>query len=294
MDLSNLILQSLTGLAFGLVLFLVASGLSLIFGVMRIVNFAHGALYMIGAYLAFTITDRLADTTGKFLIAMLVAPLIVAALGMAIEFLLLRRIYGREPLDQLLLTFALVFITADLARMVWGAGFRSVKAPGIVDGSVNLLDRSFPQYYFLVWAVAAAIAVGLWAFLYRTRAGLILRAMVQDREMTSALGVNTARVYTSMFALGAWLAGLGGVLVSPIRAVSLDLPTESIIQAFIIVVIGGLGSVFGALVGAVLLGQMNAFGILIAPRFAIVFPFILMAVVLIVRPYGLFGQRELE
>jgi branched-subunit amino acid ABC-type transport system permease component len=292
--MANLISQSLTGLAFGLVLFLVASGLSLIFGVMRIVNFAHGALYMFGAYLTFEVTTRLADTPGKFFLAMLAAPVVVAVLGLLIEMLLLRRIYRRELLDQLLLTFALVFIATDVARMIWGSDFKSVKPPGFVDGSVAVLGRSFPQYYFVVWVIAAAIAVGLWAFLYKTRAGLICRAMVQDRQMTGALGVNTARVYTGMFTLGAWLAGLGGVLVTPIRAISLDLPAESIIQAFIIVVIGGLGSVFGALVGAVLLGQMNAFGILVAPRFAIVFPFILMALVLIVRPFGLFGQREME
>ncbi|MER3486358.1 MAG: branched-chain amino acid ABC transporter permease, partial [Chloroflexota bacterium] len=210
--MADLIVQSLTGLAFGLVLFLVASGLSLIFGVMRIVNFAHGALYMFGAYLAFEVTTRLASTPGKFFLAMLIAPLAVALLGLAIEVLLLRRIYRREPLDQLLLTFALVFIAADVARILWGADFKSVKPPGFVDGSVVVLGRSFPQYYFLVWVIAALVAVGLWAFLYQTRAGLICRAMVQDRAMTGALGVNTARVYTAMFVLGAWLAGLGGVL----------------------------------------------------------------------------------
>ncbi len=293
-DPSNLVLQAIAGLTFGLILFLVASGLTLIFGVMRILNFAHGVLYMLGAYFAFSVTRWFSDTPAKFIIALILAPLMGAALGLAIEFLLLRRIYRRAHLDQLLLTFALVFIAADGTRLTWGVDFKSVDVPPFLTGSVSLLGRSFPSYYFLVWAIAILVAVALWAFVQRTRTGLLLRAIVQDREMAGALGVNTARIYTATFMLGAYLAALGGALVAPLRAVALDLATESIIEAFIIVVIGGLGSVFGALVGALLLGESNAFGALVAPRFAIVFPFVLMAVVLIVRPFGLFGQPESE
>ncbi len=275
-----------------LILFLVASGLTLIFGVMRIINFAHGALYMLGAYFAFTVADRFSDNTTGFIAALALAPIGGAVLGLAIERGLLRHIYNRPHLDQLLLTFALVLVLVDGARLVWGVEFKSVAMPDFISGSVGIVGRSFPAYYFFVWGVALSIGAGLWLLVFRTRTGMLMRAIVQDEEMSAALGIDTQRLYSITFVIGAYLACLGGVLLAPMRAIGVHLATESIIQAFIIVIVGGLGSVGGALIGALLLGQFTAFGVLITPRLAVIFPFVLMIVVLILRPYGLFGRRE--
>jgi branched-chain amino acid transport system permease protein len=270
----------------------VASGLTLIFGVMRIINFAHGAIYMLGAYFAFAVASRFGDTTTGFLAAVIIAPVGGALLGVVIERAFLRPIYHRPHLEQLLLTFALVLIFIDGARMVWGVEFKSVGMPGFLSGSVSIVGRSFPVYYFFVWAIAIGVAAGLWLLVFKSRAGIFMRATVQDEEMAAALGINTQRVYMCTFILGAYLASLGGALMAPLRAIGVHLATESILEAFIIVIVGGLGSVFGALVGALILGQANAFGALVAPRLIAIFPFVLMVIVLILRPYGLFGRKE--
>jgi branched-chain amino acid transport system permease protein len=290
--MSTVVIQAMSGLTFGLVLFLFAAGLSLVFGVMRVLNFAHGVLFMLGGFLAFAITSAFADSPVKFIIALLTVPFIVAAIGLAVEVLLFRRLYHRLPLDQLLATFALTLIGIDVVRLGWGVSIKSLDKPAFAAASVEVLGQSFPSYYFLIWAVSASLGLLLWLLIYKTRAGMILRTVVQDRDMASALGINTGRIFTYTFALGAWLAGLAGVLIAPLRALSVELGTESILEAFIAVVIGGLGSILGTLIGALAMGALQSFGILWQPRFATIIPFLLMAIILILRPYGLFGKRE--
>jgi len=284
--------QLLAGVSNGMLLFLISAGLSLIFGVLRIINFAHGALFMLGALIAVSLTALAPGATGSFVAALIGAAAGLAVLGAAIETGLLRRIYRAPHEYQLLLTFALVFILGDAAKLIWGREDNSVQVPALLTGSAQALGLTFPVYRLFLIAVGIAVAIGLWFVLHRTRWGIFVRAATIDRGMLSALGVNTRRLFTAVFALGAALAGLGGALAAPIVAVGPGLHVQVIIDAFVVVVIGGMGSVLGALVASLLVGIVNAFGILAIPGAAVVVTFALMAVVLIVRPHGLFGAPE--
>jgi len=284
--------QLLAGVSNGMLLFLISAGLSLIFGVLRVINFAHGALFMFGALIAVTLTALAPGTTGGFVAALIGAAAGLAVLGAAIETGLLRRIYRAPHEYQLLLTFALVFILGDAAKLIWGREDNSVQVPALLTGSAQAFGLTFPTYRLFLIVVGVAVAIGLWLVLHRTRWGIFVRAATIDRGMLSALGVNTRRLFTAVFALGAALAGLGGALAAPIVAVGPGLHVQVIIDAFVVVVIGGMGSVLGALVASLLVGIVNAFGILAIPGAAVVLTFSLMAVVLIVRPHGLFGTPE--
>jgi branched-subunit amino acid ABC-type transport system permease component len=283
--------QTLAGVSNGMLLFLISAGLSLIFGVLRIINFAHGALFMLGALVAVT-ASRLGEGTGVFAAALLGAGVALALLGIAIETGVLRRVYRAPHVFQLLATFALVFILGDVAKLVWGRENHSVGVPPLLAGASQALGVTFPTYRLFLIAVGIAVAAGLWLLLHRTRWGIYVRAATMDRDMLSALGVNTRTVFTTVFALGAALAGVGGALAAPIVAVGPGLHVQVLIDAFVVVVIGGMGSVMGALAASLLVGIVNAFGILAFPNLAVVLTFALMAVVLIVRPWGLFGQAE--
>jgi branched-chain amino acid transport system permease protein len=283
----------INGLSQGMVLFIVASGLSLVFGVLRVINFAHGSLYMIGAFLAFSFSTLL--PTGSmlsFLILMLLVPLAIALLGLSLEIPLFRRIYGKEHLLQLLLTYAVLLILDDACRLIWGGDIRNVARPEILAGSIKFFELFLPTYNVFILAVGPIIAIGLWLLLYRTRAGNLIRAAVSHPEMVGALGVNVSRVMTATFMLGCGLAGLGGVLMSALANIDLGIGMEKIIEAFAVVVIGGLGSIGGALLGSLILGVGVAFIQLPLSRFAIVFPYFAMALILIIRPWGLFGKPE--
>ncbi len=284
--------QGLAGLANGMLLFLIAAGLSLIFGVSRIINFAHGTLFMLGAYLAFTLTRALPQSLWGFALALLLSTVGLFLLGIVCEVFFLRRIYRSDHAFQLLLTFALVLILSDLVKLVWGREDHSVTAPTFLTGSISLLDVTFPVYRLFLIGVGFAVAAGLWGVLHRTRWGIFVRAATMDREMLNALGVNVKRLFTLVFALGAALAGLAGALAAPIMAVGPGLHVQVIIDAFVVVVIGGMGSFGGALAGALLVGLTNAFGLLAFPAFALVVTFVVMAVVLIIRPWGLLGTPE--
>jgi branched-chain amino acid transport system permease protein len=284
--------QLLAGVSNGMLLFLISAGLSLIFGVLRVINFAHGALFMFGALIAVSLTALAPGTTGGFVAALIGAAAGLAVLGAAIETGLLRRIYRAPHEYQLLLTFALVFILGDAAKLIWGREDNSVQVPALLTGSAQAFGLTFPTYRLFLIVVGIAVAIGLWLVLHRTRWGIFVRAATIDRGMLSALGVNTRRLFTAVFALGAALAGLGGALAAPIVAVGPGLHVQVIIDAFVVVVIGGMGSVLGALVASLLVGIVNAFGILAIPGAAVVLTFALMAVVLIVRPHGLFGTPE--
>lgn len=283
----------INGLSQGMVLFIVASGLSLVFGVLRVINFAHGSLYMIGAFLAFSISTLLrGGSLFSFLLLMVLVPPAIALLGLGLEIPLFRRIYGKEHLLQLLLTYALLLILDDACRVIWGGDIRNVARPEILAGSVNFFGLFFPTYNVFTLVVGPLIALGLWFLLHRTRAGNLIRAAVSYPEMVGALGVNVSRVMTGTFMLGCWLAGLGGVVMSALANIDLGIGMEKIIECFAVVVIGGLGSVIGALLGSLIIGVGIAFIQLPYSRLAVVFPYIAMALILIIRPWGLFGKPE--
>jgi branched-subunit amino acid ABC-type transport system permease component len=285
-------MQFLSGLNQGMLMVIIASGLSLVFGTMNILNFAHGTFYMLGAYLCFAGVALLPTFGGNFWIGLLLGPIVVALLGGGIEKYVLRRIYSRHLLDQLLLTYAIVLIFDDIVKMIWGIDFHSVRMPAALSGNVKLLNRSLPYYDLFVILMGPLILVGLYLLLQKTRIGRIIRATAADAEMMMALGGNVRFLFNRVFMLGVWLGGMGGALISPQTAISPGMAVSIIVESFIVVVIGGLGSFWGTLLGAFLFGQFNAFGILFLPRMAIIFPFVLMALVLVIRPWGLLGKPE--
>jgi branched-chain amino acid transport system permease protein len=301
--MSSIVLQLLTGLASASALFLVASGLSLIFGVTRIVNFAHGSFYMLGLYGAVALTTAFAAGPLGFWAAVVLAALAVAALGAVVEMLVLRRLYGAPELYQLLATFAVVLVIRDAALWAWGPeDLLGPKAPGM-RGAVDVLGEPFPSYDVFSIFVGPAILGALWLLLKRTRWGLLVRAATQDREMVGALGVNQRWLFTSVFALGTFLAALGGALQMPHEPANLNLDLALIGEAFVVVVVGGMGSIGGAFVAAIVVamvkavciaaGTVDVFG---APfplsKLTLVAEFLVMAVVLVWRPQGLFGRPQ--
>lgn len=300
MDFSGFLVQLLNGLAGASSLFLVSAGLSLIFGVTRIVNFAHGSFYMLGIYLAYTLTSLLGARAG-FWPSLLIAAVVVGLAGAAVEILLMRRIYKAPELFQLLATFAVVLVVKDAVLWAWGPEeLLGPRAPGLA-GSVAILGRNFPAYD-LVLIIAGPVVLGLlWLLLARTRFGTLVRAATQDREMVAALGVNQAWLFTAVFALGAALAGLGGALQLPREPASLELDLNTIGAAFVVVVVGGMGSIPGAYVAALLIAEIKAiciwlgvvsiFGVAVSfSKLTMVAEFLVMAVVLVARPWGLMGR----
>ena len=302
MDLSGLVVQLLNGLAGASSLFLVAVGLSLIFGVTRIVNFAHGSFYMLGTYVAYTLVERLGGGIG-FFPALLLAAAAIGVLGVAVETVLLRRIYHAPELLQLLATFALVLVFKDAALWLWGPEeLLGPRAPGL-RGSVEILGRQFPAYDLFLIAVGPLVLGALWLLLTRTRWGTLVRAATQDRDMVAALGVNQAWLFTAVFSLGAMLAGLGGALQLPREPANLEMDLQAVGAAFVVVVVGGMGSIPGAYVAALLISELKAlciwlglvevFGTTISfSKLTLVVEFVVMAAVLIARPWGLFGTPQ--
>ena len=289
-DLSFVFAQSLSGLTAAMFLFLIAAGLSLIFGVLRVLNFAHGTFYMLGAYSAYQFVQWLGPGPGTFWVAALGAALAIAALGGVVERLLFRHLYGKEELYQLLFTYALVLILSDVAKIIWGTQQKSLSRPPGLTGSFSLFGATIPFYNLFILLLGPAIALAFWFVLQRTRMGRFIRAAALDRETLGALGVNVDALYMWVFVLASFLGGLGGALISPMRAIVPGMDTEVIVEAFVVVVIGGLGSFWGTFLGAIIYGQVLSFGILFFPRFSIFSVFALMAAVLIVRPWGLLGR----
>ena len=303
MDLTGFLAQLLNGLAEASSLFLVAAGLSLIFGVTRIVNFAHGSLYMLGVYVAYSVVERVGGTALGFWFGLMASALAVGAIGAAIEVVLLRRIYKAPELFQLLATFALVLVINDAALWIWGAeDLLGRRAPGLT-GAISLFGRQYPVYNLVLIVIGPVVLGLLWLMLTRTRWGTLVRAATQDREMLGALGVNQAWLFTGVFALGAMLAGLGGALQLPREPASLGLDLRVIGDAFVIVVVGGMGSIPGAYVAALIVAEIKAlcifigtvsiFGITISfSKLTLVVEFLFMALVLVFRPWGLFGRPQ--
>ena len=290
MSPSFLFSQFMAGLTTAMFLFLIASGLSLVFGVMRVLNFAHGSFYMIGAYIAWQVVQWLQPTPERFWPAVLAAAVGVALLGAVIERLLFRYLYDREELYQLLFTYALVLILGDVAKFLWGTQQLSVSRPPVLAGGFELFGTTMPAYNLFIMLFGPLIALAVWLMLTRTTPGRMVRAAALDREMLGALGADVGWLYTGMFALASFLAGLSGALVTPIQSIVPGMDVEIIVQAFIVVVIGGLGSFWGTFLGSVIYGQVLSFGILIFPGFSLFSVFALMAVILILRPWGLLGR----
>ena len=285
---SCLVTQVSAGLTIGLLLFLVASGLTLIFGVLGLVNFAHGILYMLGAYFALSTYGA----TGSFLAAMLAGAIGVAVFGFLIERLLLSRIYGSDVLMQLLVCYGIILIVDDLVKIIWGADFLKMDLPDAFRRPPLLLAGGIVPYYYLVlFGITLAIAVLLWLGMARTRFGRTVRAAAVNPGMVAALGVNTTLIFAAVFALGASLAGLAGALSAPIRSVVPGAGVSVLIESFIVTVIGGMGSIGGALAASLLLGMTRSFGSIGFPLFTEGAMFLIMALVLLVKPSGLAGKR---
>ncbi len=290
--MTQFLAQLLTGFAYASTLFLVAAGLTIIFGVTRVVNFAHGSLYMLGAYLAYSITSLLPLTEFGFFGGVLLASLIVALVGVVIEVLVLRRIYAAPEIFQLLATFGVVLIVQDLALWLWGPeDLFAPRAPGL-KGSVEIAGAFVPQYTLFLLGIGPLVFALLWFVFRRTRWGVYVRAATQDGEMAGALGVNRTLLFTSVFALGSFLAGVAGALQIPRESVNLQMDLGVIVEAFVVVVVGGLGSIGGAALASILIGLLHAFGVWLLPQSALVLAFVAMAIVLIVRPFGLLGRAE--
>jgi branched-chain amino acid transport system permease protein len=288
-SLQALAAQAFTGLVLGGILVLLAIGLSLIFGLMTVVNFAHGSLYMLGAYFGFFILAK----TGSFWAALVIAPILVGIVGLTIERFLMRPLYGRSPDDALLLTFGLSFVLIELVKIVWGKMGLTFDPPRVFAGAMNLGFMNFPVSRLFILAVTIVVLIGLWFFLERTNVGLIVRAGTRDPLMVRALGIDLGRVWWLVFGLGVAMAGLAGVLAGPLRGVYADMGLEMIIESFVVVVVGGMGSLPGAIVAGLLIGEVVSLTTFFAPKLAEIVVFLVMAVVLLVRPSGLFGEAGL-
>ncbi len=295
MDFGFIMVQSLSGLASASSLFVIASGLTLVFGVTRIVNFAHGSFYMLGAYMAVTIVPWLLEfdrSPALFFAGVLASAIVVGVFGVLMEVLLLRRLYKVPELFQLLATFGVVLMVQDAVLTLWGpVEIPGPRAPGLRHG-VEIAGQRFPAYELFLICVGPAVLGLLWLLMHRTRFGILIRAATRDREMVGALGVNQALLFTGTLFLGAALAGLGGALQIPRVAANAQMDLSIITEAFVVTVIGGMGSVPGAFLAAVIIGQLQAFGVLIFPKITLVLVFLLMAAVLVVKPWGLLGRPE--
>jgi branched-chain amino acid transport system permease protein len=284
--LSALAAQLFTGLVLGGILVLLAIGLSLIFGLMTVVNFAHGSFYMLGAYVGFFVLAY----TRSFWIALALTPLVVGTVGLAVERLLVRPLYGRGPNDPLLLTFGLSLVMVEAVKLVAGKVGLTFDPPAALAGAVDLGFMKFPAYRIFVVLVTVVVLVGLWLFLEKTNVGLVVRAGSRDALMVRALGIDLGRVWFMVFGLGIAMAGLAGILAGPLRGVYAEMGIEIIIEAFVVVVVGGMGSLLGAVVAGLLIGEVVSLTTYFAPKLAEIVVFIVMAVILLTRPSGLFGE----
>jgi branched-chain amino acid transport system permease protein len=277
----------LNGLSWGMLLFLISMGLTTIFGVMGVLNFAHGSLFMLGAYLSM----QFVRWVGSFWVGLLIGPPIVAGLSILLERFLLRPLYGRDVSFQLLLTFGVMLFLDDGVRLIWGAAYHVVNPPPILSGVIPFFSQSYPVYRLFLVVLGPLVGIALWAFFAFTRWGKILRAAAMDRQMAEIVGVRVPVMFTAVFGFGAWLAALGGALAAPHQSVGPAMGERIIIESFIVVVIGGMGSFPGAFVGALILGMLNSFGTTLLPDVQMALPYILLAVVLLTRPRGLFGAE---
>ncbi|HLF27757.1 MAG TPA: branched-chain amino acid ABC transporter permease [Anaerolineae bacterium] len=286
--MDNFLIQLLNGLVTSMLLFVMAAGLSLIFGLMDVINLAHGAFYLLGGYIGLTLVRQYQS----FWLALLIAPIVVGVLGLLIEYFFLRRLYGRQRhLEQVLFTFGVALIVIDLTRWNWGAFVESAPAPELLSGQVAVFDIQFPIYRLALIIFGLVLAALLWLLIERTRLGAIVRAGVSDAQLVSGLGIDIQRVFAGVFGFGAGLAALAGVIGAPVFSLYPGLDSEILILALVVVVVGGLGTLKGAFFGSVLIGLADTFGKALLPEFSRFFLFAVMAGVLLLRPTGLFGRK---
>ena len=287
MDLANFLIQLLNSVQYGLLLFLLAAGLTLIFGIMGVVNLAHGSFYMLGAYLAYALTGSI----GNLFLATLTGTALSFLLGWLLEKLLFKHFYQRDHLDQVLLTFGLIYMFEELRSMLWGDDVHNVGIPESLDWSITLTDTlSYPAYRLFLLGICLAVGLALWWLISRTKLGMKIRAGAFNSDMAQALGVNIVRLHALVFAMGVALASLAGMLISPLSSVYPYMGSQVLIMCFVVVVIGGIGSVRGALTAALLVGLVDTFGKVLVPQFASMLVYVLMALVLLYKPEGLFKQ----
>jgi branched-chain amino acid transport system permease protein len=289
MEWTALAMQLFTGLSLGMLYVLLALGLSIIFGLLTVVNFAHGAFYMWGAYAGVATMV----ITGNFWLALLVTPLVMGIYGLVIEKMLIRPLYGRDINYPLLLTFGLQFIMIEIVRIFWGTSDQPVSAPASLSMPVQMLGFYFPAYRFLVIGITLAICIVLWFFLERTSLGLIIRAGTRDPLMVRALGIDMNRIWWLVFGIGSALAGIAGILAAPIRSVFPEMGVAMLVESFVVVVVGGMGSLPGAILSGIIMGEASSLTTLFYPQMADIVIFLVMAIVLLVRPSGLFGKAGL-
>lgn len=287
MDLPTFLIQLLNSVQYGLLLFMLAAGLTLIFGIMGVVNLAHGSFYMLGAYLAYSLSGLL----GSLTLALLVGTALAVAFGLALEWLLFRHFYHRDHLDQVLLTFGLIYIFEELRSMLWGDDVHGVAIPALLSESIPLTATlSYPVYRLFMSAVCVALALGLYLLISKTRLGMKIRAGAFNRDMTEALGINIKLIHATVFAIGVGLAAVAGMIAAPVSSVYPNMGSQVLIMCFVVVVIGGIGSVRGALVAALLVGLVDTFGKVLLPAVSGMLVYMLMAAVLLWKPEGLFKQ----
>ncbi len=285
--IENVVFQGLVGLSLAMYLWLISAGLTIIFGVLRIVNFAHGSFFMVGAYLAYTFYGQLGL---PFALAIVLSLVGTGLLGFILERCFLRRLYDVDEAYQLLLTFGFILILDDAVKIIWGGVFKIPPMPEFLDGAWDVVGRPFPVYNAFVIAMGVGVAIVLWLTFEKTWWGRIVRATAADREMASAIGINVPRVFSGVFIVGSMLAALGGAIGTPVRVAAPGIGSAMIIQAFIITVIGGLGNLKGAFISSLIVGVLSAYGTLFFPVFELFFIFVIMAIVLLVRPQGLFAR----
>lgn len=287
MDLANFLIQTLNGVQYGLLLFMLAAGLTLIFGIMGVVNLAHGSFYMLGAYLAWALSAQ----WGSLTLAIIGGLVLSVVFGLALEWLLFRHFYHRDHLDQVLLTFGLIYIFEELRSMVWGDDVHGVPIPELLSASIPLTENlSYPVYRLFMSGVCVALALALYGLISRTRLGMKIRAGAFNRDMTEALGINIKRIHAIVFAMGVGLAAVAGMIAAPISSVYPNMGSQVLIMCFVVVVIGGIGSVRGALISALLVGLVDTFGKVLLPQVSGMLVYALMAAVLLWKPEGLFKQ----
>ena len=287
MDFPNFLIQLLNGLQYGLLLFMLAAGLTLIFGIMGVVNLAHGSFYMLGAYMAWSFTGYF----GNLAVAIVVGALLSVLLGLALEWLLFRHFYKRDHLDQVLLTFGLIYIFEETRSIIWGDDVHAVQVPEVFNWAIPLTDNlSYPFYRIVMMGVCIALAIGLYLLISRTRLGMKIRAGAFNRDMAESLGINIRLIHAVVFALGVGLAAVAGMIASPISSVYPNMGAPVLIMCFVVVVIGGIGSVRGALIAALLVGLVDTFGKVLLPAVSGMLVYMLMAAVLLYKPEGLFKQ----
>lgn len=280
------IIQGMHGLVYGMLLFLVTSGLTLVFGMMGVLNIAHAAFYMVGAYFAYT----LVAWTGNFWICLILAPIGVGLIGAFVERVLLRKVHALGHAHELMLTFGIFYILAEVVKWIWGTYPLSVKPPSILAGSIPFAGAIYPTYRLFILLISVIVLLILAFIMQKTRIGITVRAAVFDNEMVDILGINVQAVFLGVFCIGSALAGLAGVVAAPFLTTYPGMGLEILIDAFVVIVIGGFGSVWGALLAALMIGELQSFGIMFIPELALVFQFLLMAIVLVLRPQGLFGE----